>query len=266
MQPPTQAEYIKRRQTLNDAFESGILVCFQFDNARMRRFQEHRHLKPLPTSDEEFFTQELAWKEIEIDIAVAKKEAFKRAYSHHDFPQVPTQQWTTNQPLKLRQSEIDKVRPEFADVAVLQPDITIQVLYDPKVYNLKETVHEGRQWQTVDFKWLSDGVQNEAFARLEKFFKAQQPASIPYQQEVYLRNALKPHRLVEYWDHAVMLLHHWLKAWIFIYQRSQDFKNLWEVTKILSDFKDREPFQDWHWKCMERYWDEGMGGQASAEP
>ena len=82
---------------------------------------------------------------------------------------------------------------------------------------------------------------------------------------MYLREALKPHRFVQYWDHAVMLLHHWLKAWIFIYLRSKDFKKFSEVTKLFTDFKDREPFQDWHWDCVERYWTDGMGQQASTE-
>ena len=51
-----------------------------------------------------------------------------------------------------------------------------------------------------------------------------------------------------------------------MYRRDQDFKNLWEATKMFEDFKAREPIEEWHFECMEKYWVEGMGEQAGVEP
>lgn len=263
---PTQEEYLRRRRLLEDGFASGIFACFQFDTERLKRLHEHRHVVPLPTSDGELFAQELAWKEIEVDVAVAKKEAFKRAHSDQKLPIGLTQNWTTNTRPRLSRAEIEEVRPQFANVGMLQPDITIQVLYDPKVYNPKKPLGGMRQWQTVDFLWLSKELQKEATARLEKFLRSQAPRRVTYNQETYLREAIKPRAFLELWDHAVLVMHHWLKAWIFIYRQTKDVSNSLAAVKLFDEFIEREPVEDWHRACMEKYWAEGMAESAGNEP
>ena len=214
---------------------------------------------PLPTSDLELLARELAWKEIEVDIAVAKREAFKQGYSNQKFlPASFTQNWITDTEPRLSKSEIEEVRPQFANTGMLQPDITIQVLYDPKVYKPKVSLGSTRQWQTVDFLWLGQELQKEAAARLEKFLQSQRPGRVTYHQATYLRQAVKPRAFLELWDHAVLIMHHWLKAWIFIYQQSEDAGNLLAANKLFEEFIEREPIEGWHMECMERYWADGM--------
>ena len=256
---PSHEEYLRRREIVEDGFTSGIFVCFQFDRERLKRLQQHRNPMPPPTSDEALFAQELAWKEIEVDIAVAKKEAFKREHSDQKLPNFLTQKRIINTEPRLSQSEIDKVRPQFAGIGMLQPDFTIQVKYDPKMYNPRESLGSTRQWQMVDFLWLSQDLQKEAAARLEKFLQAQiPPKRLSYNQETYLRQAIKPRAFLEFWDHAALVMHHWLKAWIFIYRQSNDDSNMLAAKKLYDEFVEREPIEDWHMACMESYWTEGM--------
>ena len=258
---PTQDEYFRRRQTLEDGFASGIFVCFQSDIERLKRLQEHRLVMPVPTSDRELFAQELAWKEIEIDLAVAAKEAFKRAYSDEPLPKGLTQQWAISTAPRPSKSKIEEVRPQVADIGMLEPDTTIQVLYDSEIYNPKLSLETSRQWQTVDFLWLSKDLQKEASARFEKFLRAQ-PSSrrITYGQETYLRHAIEPRVVLQLWDHAVLVMHHWLKAWIFIYRQTKDIGNLMAATRLYDDFVEREPIEEWHMGFMEKCWAQGMVG------
>ena len=263
MPQPSQEEYLRRRGILDYAFASGIFVCFQFDTERMKRLQEHRRVMRLPTSDRELFAQELAWKEIEIDIAVAEKEEFKRAHSDQNLPKALTQKWIINTEPRLSKSEIEEVRPQFAATRMLQPDTTIQVLYDPRMYNPKVSLGSTRQWQTVDFLWLSKDLQKEAAARLEKFLRSQTPPRrVTYNQETYLRQAIKPKAFLQLWDHAALVMHHWLKAWIFIYEQTMDVSNEMAARKLFDEFVEREPIEDWHMACMERYWTQGIAEQA----
>ena len=255
---PTQEEYLRRRRILEYGFTSGIFACFQFDTARLKRLHEHRHVMPVATSDQELFAQELAWKEIEVDIAVAEKEAFKRAHSDQNLPIGLTQKWITSTQPRLSRAEIEEIRPQFLNVGMLQPDTTIQVRYDPKVYNPKKSLGGSRQWQTVDFLWFSKEAQKEAAARLEKFLRSHGPRRVTYNQETYLREAIKPRAFLELWDHAVLVMHHWLKAWIFIYRQTKDVGNSLAAVKIFDDFIEREPIEDWHRASMEKYWAEGM--------
>ena len=60
------------------------------------------------------------------------------------------------------------------------------------------------------------------------------------------------------WDHAVFVMHHWLKAWIFIYRQTKDVGNLFAAIRLFDDFVEREPIEDWHMASMERFWAQGM--------
>ena len=250
---------MRRRQILEDGFASGIFVCFQFDIERLKRLQEYRLVMPVPTSDRELFAQELAWKEIEIDLAVAAKEAFKRAYADQPLPKGLTQQWTSITAPRPSQSKIEEVRPQLPDMGMLRPDTTIHVLYDPKIYDPKAPLGNSQQWQTVDFLWLSADLQEEAFARFEKFLQGQPSyRRITYGQETYLRHAIEPRPFLQLWDHAVFVMHHWLKAWIFIYRQTKDVGNLFVAIRLFDDFVEREPIEEWHMASMERFWAQGM--------
>ena len=266
MSHPTQEDYLQRRKVLEEGFASGIFACYQLDTERMKRLQEHRQVMPLPTSEQELYARELAWKEIEIDIAVAKKEAFKRAHSDQQLPAGLTQKWITNTEPRLSKSDIEEIRPQFANTGMLQPDTTIQVLYDPRTYNPRVSLGSTRPWQTVDFLWLSKDLQKEAAARLEKFLGSRNPDwRVTYNQETYLRQAIKPRAFLQLWDHAALVMHHWLKAWIFIYRRTNDTSNLVAAKKLYDEFIAREPIEEWHMACMERFWMQGMAEQADSE-
>ncbi|KAL8789779.1 MAG: hypothetical protein Q9195_006671 [Heterodermia aff. obscurata] len=263
---PTPEEYLRRRGVLEEGFASGIFACYQFDTERLKQLRQHRQVLPPPKSEQELYAQELAWKEIEIDIAVAKKEAFKQAYSEHNFlPKGLTQNWISNTEPRLSKSKTEEVRPKYFDFGMLQPDTTIQVFYEPRIYDPEKSLNGRRQWQTVDFLWFSKELQKEAAARFEKFLQSQKPRRVTYNQETYLRYAMKPREVLQLWDHAVLVMHHWLKAWMFIYQQTEDDGNLLAAKKLFDEFTEREPIGSWHMECIEKYWADGMAEKAGYE-
>ena len=270
---PSPAEKLQRHKTLNDAFDSGILICFQHNKGCMKRLQEYWHMKPVPSSDQEAYTQELAWKEIEVDLAVARREAFKRTYADHKFPIDQTspppkkKRPLANPEPKLPRTVIEQVFAEEADEPMLKPDTPIQVLYNPGAYTSKPSATRTPSWKTVSFLYLSTETQNKAMARLERFLESRPRASVTQGQESYLRQAFKVQPLcnVQMWDHAVLLLHHWLSAWVWIYSRAKNEEDLHEAMTLLEDFREREPMVEWHWESMERYWNVGMGEEAVTE-